>query len=88
MPPASGEHGQVRRNNRPSFDFAHPNPSAKLTLPSNPLPVYRPSSDRRMNTLALPLDLHALENYGQKELEEARSIQAEMLPAESLRAGP
>jgi sigma-B regulation protein RsbU (phosphoserine phosphatase) len=41
-----------------------------------------------MNTLALPLDLHALEKLRAEELEEARSIQAEMLPAESLRAGP
>lgn len=41
-----------------------------------------------MNTLALPLDLHALEKLRAEELEEARSIQAEMLPAESLRSGP
>ncbi len=41
-----------------------------------------------MNTVALPLDLHALEKLRAEELEEARSIQAEMLPAESLRAGP
>ncbi len=41
-----------------------------------------------MNTLALPLDLRALEKLRAEELEEARSIQAEMLPAESLRAGP
>jgi len=41
-----------------------------------------------MNTLALPLDLHALEKLRAEELEEARSIQAEMLPAESLHAGP
>src|SRR5229473_192446 len=41
-----------------------------------------------MDTLALPLDLHALEKLRAEELEEARSIQAEMLPAESLHAGP
>jgi sigma-B regulation protein RsbU (phosphoserine phosphatase) len=34
------------------------------------------------------LDLHALEKLRAEELEEARSIQAEMLPAESLRVGP
>ena len=41
-----------------------------------------------MNTLVPPLDLHAVEKLRAEELEEARSIQAEMLPAESLRAGP
>jgi hypothetical protein len=38
--------------------------------------------------LAPPLDSHALEKLRAEELAEARSIQAEMLPAESLRAGP
>src|SRR2546426_6551333 len=41
-----------------------------------------------MNTLALPLDLHALEKLRTEELEEARSIQAEILPEVSLHAGP
>jgi sigma-B regulation protein RsbU (phosphoserine phosphatase) len=41
-----------------------------------------------MNTLAPPFDLHAIEKMREEELEEARSIQAEMLPAESLRVGP
>jgi sigma-B regulation protein RsbU (phosphoserine phosphatase) len=41
-----------------------------------------------MNTLAPPFDLHAIEKLREEELEEARSIQAEMLPAESLQIGP
>jgi sigma-B regulation protein RsbU (phosphoserine phosphatase) len=41
-----------------------------------------------MNMLALPLDSHALEKLRAEELEEARCIQAEMLPAESLCTGP
>jgi sigma-B regulation protein RsbU (phosphoserine phosphatase) len=41
-----------------------------------------------MNTLVPPLDLHAVEKLRAEELEEARSIQAEMLPPESLHAGP
>src|SRR5260370_23149793 len=40
-----------------------------------------------MNTTALPLELHAIEKLREEELEEARSIQSVMLPAESLRAG-
>src|SRR5258705_10712261 len=40
-----------------------------------------------MNTTARPLDLHAIEELGEGELEEARWIQSVMLPAESLRAG-
>jgi sigma-B regulation protein RsbU (phosphoserine phosphatase) len=41
-----------------------------------------------MNTAAPLLELHAIEKLREEELEEARSIQAEMLPAESLRVGP
>ena len=41
-----------------------------------------------MNMFALPLDLHALEKLRAEELDEARSIQAEMLPTESLHVGP
>ena len=41
-----------------------------------------------MNTTAPLLELHAIEKLREEELEEARSIQAVMLPAESLRAGP
>ena len=40
-----------------------------------------------MNTTAPPLELRALENLREEELEEARAIQSVMLPAESLRAG-
>src|SRR5882672_385922 len=40
-----------------------------------------------MNTTALPLELHAIKKLREEELEEARSIQSVMLPAESLRAG-
>jgi sigma-B regulation protein RsbU (phosphoserine phosphatase) len=40
-----------------------------------------------MNTLAPPLDLHAIEKLREEELEEARAIQAEMLPAQSLCVG-
>src|SRR3981081_1756585 len=40
-----------------------------------------------MNTIAPPLELHALEKLREEELEEARAIQSVMLPAESLRAG-
>jgi sigma-B regulation protein RsbU (phosphoserine phosphatase) len=40
-----------------------------------------------MNTTAPPLELHALEKLREEELEEARSIQSVMMPAESLRAG-
>jgi len=41
-----------------------------------------------MNTTAPLLELHAIEKLREEELDEARAIQAEMLPAESLRAGP
>ena len=41
-----------------------------------------------MNILVPPLHLHAVEKLRAGELEEARSIQAEMLPPESLHAGP
>ena len=41
-----------------------------------------------MNTIASPLELHAIEKLREEELEEARSIQADMLPAESLCTGP
>jgi hypothetical protein len=41
-----------------------------------------------MNMLAPSLDLHAIEKLRQEELEEARAIQAEMLPTESLCVGP
>lgn len=41
-----------------------------------------------MTTRVPSLDLHAVEKLRAEELEEARSIQAEMLPTESLRAGP
>jgi sigma-B regulation protein RsbU (phosphoserine phosphatase) len=44
--------------------------------------------DWRLNMLVPTLDLHAIEKLREEELEEARSIQAEMLPPESLRAGP
>lgn len=40
-----------------------------------------------MNTTAPLLELHAIEKLREEELEEARAIQAEMLPAESLCAG-
>src|ERR1700716_1440050 len=40
-----------------------------------------------MNTTAPPLELRALENLREEELEEARAIQSVTLPAESLRAG-
>jgi sigma-B regulation protein RsbU (phosphoserine phosphatase) len=40
-----------------------------------------------MNTTAPPLELHAIEKLREEELEEARTIQNAMLPAESLRAG-
>lgn len=41
-----------------------------------------------MTTTAPPLELHAIEKLREEELEEARSIQAVMLPAEALRSGP
>lgn len=41
-----------------------------------------------MTTTAPLLELHAIERLRQEELEEARSIQAVMLPSEALRAGP
>jgi phosphoserine phosphatase RsbU/P len=41
-----------------------------------------------MNTLAPLLDLHAIEKLRQEELEEARAIQADMLPTQSLCVGP
>lgn len=41
-----------------------------------------------MHTTAPLLELHALEKLREEELEEARTIQGAMLPAESLRAGP
>jgi phosphoserine phosphatase RsbU/P len=41
-----------------------------------------------MNTTAPLLELRAIEKLRDEDLEEARSIQAEMLPAESLHAGP
>jgi sigma-B regulation protein RsbU (phosphoserine phosphatase) len=41
-----------------------------------------------MNTVAPPLDLYAIEKLREEELEEARSLQAVMMPAESLRSGP
>lgn len=41
-----------------------------------------------MTTIAPLLELHAIEKLREEELEEARSIQAVMLPAESLRSGP
>ncbi len=41
-----------------------------------------------MTTTAPPLELHAIEKLREEELEEARSIQAVMLPAESLCTGP
>jgi sigma-B regulation protein RsbU (phosphoserine phosphatase) len=41
-----------------------------------------------MDTTAPLLDLHALEKLREEELEEARTIQSAMLPAESLHAGP
>ena len=41
-----------------------------------------------MTTIAPLLELHAIEKLREEELEEARSIQAVMLPAESLRTGP
>jgi phosphoserine phosphatase RsbU/P len=40
-----------------------------------------------MSTTAPPLELQAIEKLREEELEEARSIQSVMLPAESLRAG-
>lgn len=40
-----------------------------------------------MSTIALPVELHAIEKLREAELEEARSIQNVMLPMESLRAG-
>jgi sigma-B regulation protein RsbU (phosphoserine phosphatase) len=40
-----------------------------------------------MHTTAPPLELQAIEKLREEELEEARSIQSVMLPAESLRAG-
>jgi hypothetical protein len=40
-----------------------------------------------MNTTPPSLELHAIEKVREEELEEARSIQAEMLPAEALHAG-
>ena len=40
-----------------------------------------------MNTTAPPLELQTIEKLREEELEEARSIQSAMLPAESLRAG-
>jgi phosphoserine phosphatase RsbU/P len=69
-----------------------------FTLPRNPLlnsmqlphpfPVERSPLDRRMTTVAPSLELHAIERLREEELEEARSIQAVMLPPESLRTGP
>jgi len=41
-----------------------------------------------MDTTAPLLELHALEKLREEELEEARTIQSAMLPAESLHAGP
>ena len=41
-----------------------------------------------MTTHVPSLDLHAVEKLRAEELEEARTIQAEMLPTESLHAGP
>ncbi len=40
-----------------------------------------------MNTTAPPLELQTIEKLREEELEEARAIQSDMLPAESLRAG-
>ena len=40
-----------------------------------------------MNTAATTLDLQAIEKLREEELEEARSIQSVMLPAEALRTG-
>jgi sigma-B regulation protein RsbU (phosphoserine phosphatase) len=40
-----------------------------------------------MNTLTLPPELHAIEKLREEELEEARSIQSVMMPAEALRSG-
>jgi sigma-B regulation protein RsbU (phosphoserine phosphatase) len=40
-----------------------------------------------MTTIALPLELPALEKRREEELEEARAIQSAMLPGESLRSG-
>jgi sigma-B regulation protein RsbU (phosphoserine phosphatase) len=44
--------------------------------------------DWRLNMFVPTLDLQAIEKLREEELEEARSIQADMLPTESLRAGP
>ncbi len=41
-----------------------------------------------MNTIAPPLELHAIEKLREEELEEARAIQSVMLPSESLRDPP
>jgi sigma-B regulation protein RsbU (phosphoserine phosphatase) len=40
-----------------------------------------------MDTTTLPPELHAIEKLREEELEEARSIQSVMMPAEALRAG-
>jgi sigma-B regulation protein RsbU (phosphoserine phosphatase) len=40
-----------------------------------------------MNTIAVSAELHAIEKLREQELEEARSIQSLMLPAEALRSG-
>ena len=40
-----------------------------------------------MNTLTLSPELHAIEKLREEELEEARSIQSVMMPAEALQAG-
>jgi sigma-B regulation protein RsbU (phosphoserine phosphatase) len=41
-----------------------------------------------MHRTTLPPELHAIEKLREEELEEARSIQSVMMPAEALQAGP
>jgi hypothetical protein len=59
----------------------------RLVLPPNPLPGEIFFPEECMHTTAPPLELQAIEKLREEELEEARSIQSVMLPAESLRAG-
>jgi serine phosphatase RsbU (regulator of sigma subunit) len=40
-----------------------------------------------MHTIATPVEISVIEKLREEELEEARSIQSVMLPAEPLRAG-
>ena len=58
-----------------------------MTSPPYTLPGETSSLEAELSSTILPVELQGVEKRREEELEEARSIQSAMIPAESLRAG-